>query len=438
MSTRRVTRCLAWVLLLSGAIEYFPSRAQAQAPAPAQTALSLRQAQEMLKAYRDNDGFFWERYINRSQRRGEFDVGERFYQPSLVVNGGPGRPLKRAADVERTISTTAWENVSAFAFARNTEALVIMRAGMIEYERYTSGRDPSDIIAGRSLSKSVIALLAQAAVEDGYLKSLDQAIGDLVPQWTGTKRGSITLRQLLQNTSGLEYMPVDLKNPLNKMNRLTDGRDVFAAALAFEQEFEPGSRFRFHHVDSQLAVMAIQYAVKRPYRDYLSERIWRAVDAGFATMNVDDLDQPRAFCCMRSSAEAWLKVAHMMNNGGAANGKQVLSRASIEALAEGSSANPYFGLILRKGWTIGEPRPLPQAADLFPQPKTPYKASLVKFVGGGDIVMWMVPSESLVILRIGDAHPDWDYPTIPNVVLDDLRSNPAQSAQALHHEVRQH
>lgn len=381
--------------------------------------LTVEEARELTDEFEAQDGFFWQRYFYRIGRENELDNGERFYQPSTIINGGIGAPIPRSDPQERTISLAAWERVSDYAMTRNTQVLMVMRGGKIEYEAHADGVYNGDFISGRSLSKSIIGLLAVAALEDGHLQSLDQTMGEFFAAWRDDPRGEITLRQLLDGTSGLEIAKVDLSNPYAKTNKLTDGSDAFAAALDFDLEFAPGSTFRFNHVDSQLAVMMIEAAVGQPYQTYFSDRLWRPLDAGPATVNVDASQRARAFCCIRTAPEAWLKIGEMINNEGALNGQQILSPRSIAELSQGSQINPNYGLMLRRGWTAGEPRP-PAMADGYNTPDSPYDAKVLKYVGGGAIVLWMIPSHDLAILRIGNGHPDWDFTVIPNTILEDL------------------
>ncbi len=94
-------------------------------------------------------------------------------------------------------------------------------------------------------------------------------------------------------------------------------------------------------------------------------------------------------------------------------------------MATGTAANPYYGLGVyvageytpRRGWA-GPLRTPPSMQVLHSEP---YLAGdLYLFDGNGNQVMYLVPSEQLVILRTGSspARPqEWDNSVLPNVVM---------------------
>ena len=47
--------------------------------------------------------------------------------------------------------------------------------------------------------------------------------------------------------------------------------------------------------------------------------------------------------------------------------------------------------------------------------------------GGGGRTIWAIPSQELVIVRLGRASPDWDASMLPNTILRGLRSGPMQT-----------
>jgi CubicO group peptidase (beta-lactamase class C family) len=87
-------------------------------------------------------------------------------------------------------------------------SLLVVRDGRLVLERYWGGVGPDDVADIRSGTKSVVSTLTGIALDMGYLKSLDQTLGELVPPQVGTLRPdeeSITVRDLLTMTGGWQW-----------------------------------------------------------------------------------------------------------------------------------------------------------------------------------------------------------------------------------------
>ncbi len=126
--------------------------------------------------------------------------------------------------------------------------------------------------------------------------SVDDPVGRFLAEWRDDPRGSITVRQLLQNVSGLEELPLGaaplppeaglvqratqrVESLLGKNARLALGTDFAAAALSFGLENEPGARFAFSNANSQLAGLVLERATGMPYETYIEQKLWLPIGA---------------------------------------------------------------------------------------------------------------------------------------------------------------
>lgn len=93
---------------------------------------------------------------------------------------------------------------AAFSAAHGGHALLIKQNGKTLHESYTNGhtkREPHRIYSG---TKAFWCLTAFAAEKDGVLR-LDEPVSETITEWQGDKqRRKITIRQLLDFSSGLE------------------------------------------------------------------------------------------------------------------------------------------------------------------------------------------------------------------------------------------
>lgn len=392
-------------------------------PAIAQDASAAEEQDRSawVKSVQDDNFFFWERYAYRLTREDEFDLDEWWYQPNEIVDGALSAPLVRLPRSKRSVSSAAWAEASKYAFEHNTTMLAVVRKGHVEYERWADGHAPGTMEKAHSFSKTLVALLTGIAISEGNISSVDDPVGRYLSEWKDDPRGKITIRDLLQGTGGLEKMGFGL-NPANKMLRLAEDRDVNAAALNFAIADPPGTKFSYNSVDTQIVGLVIERATGQRYTKYLSSRLWVPLGNGPATLNVDANRNARAFCCLRSLAEDWLRIGQMMLDKGKWQGKQIVPAAWIKEMAKPSHINPYFGLQLSIGRTDTNPVDKARTALMVHPQRVPYKANDVIFLTGANYVnLWIVPSKDLVILRLGKFHPEYDTPVIVNAILSGIR-----------------
>jgi CubicO group peptidase (beta-lactamase class C family) len=267
-----------------------------------------------------------------------------------------------------------FEAAADYAGRHSLEAMVVERDGEIVFERYATGFDRETPHALYSGTKSFWGVTAVAASEDGLL-SLDERVGDTFSAWSSGPRRNVTLRQLLNLTSGIGF------------GGLGNSVPVYAKALAVELRHEPGDTFTYGGIPLQVfgAVLAAKLAPRglTPHA-YLRERILDPIGCSVATWrSLKDGTQPLptgAFVNARNWAVygTWLASA---GRTGRAAGTPLISPAGLAACLTGSSANPRYGLGF---WLSPLPADLP---DLF------YGS------GSGGQALYVFPNEATAIVK---------------------------------------
>ncbi len=346
-----------------------------------------------------------------------------FYWPELKIEGTGAAFLPAAPAGKTSIPAAALEAMSAWAEARQSNALIVIHKGVVQLERYWHDTRPETILNGRAITRSMPPMLLGFAVADGRL-NLDDKIGKYLPEWAGDRRGDITVRQLAQHISGLEVAPAMGVNQIygNKDLCLAYCGDVVRAALQFDYAQPPGRRFEVAQENMQLLSIVIERAMATSIQTTMSERVWKKIGASDATFQ---LDRPggvaRTMCCMRATARDYARLGVLVAQDGVWQGQQVLPRGWVKTMATPSAVNPNFGTGLWLGspfvkmrtYFEGQPGVIPQSE--------PYLADDVRMMeGGGFRIIHMVPSEQLVIVRHGPADPKWDGAFLVNTALRSL------------------
>ena len=369
------------------------------------------------------DWRFWYRWYTLPEDPGEWPAS--YYQPVVEIPGGP-KDFFPAADVaELTINSGALEAAAAWAEQHNTAALLVLHRGVVQLERYWLGIGPESLFSGRAMTRSLLPPLVAIAIQEGAIQGLDDAIDRYLPDWRDDARGRITIRQLLQNLSGLEnpLLAAD-PDPSNKNTQLSLSSDFHAAALAFDLENVPGEFFAISNANAQLLGAVLESATGEAYEDYLNSRLWAPMGAGAAKLYVDQPNgMPAVYCCFRATPGDWLRYGAALAADGRVADRQIWPAGWVGEMTTGSGVYPNYGYQIWVGNPRGASRRYVQDREQFAPHGPPIEADGVFFLeGGGFRTLYVIPGQELVILRLGYFHPDWLTSTLPNLVLAGLKN----------------
>jgi CubicO group peptidase (beta-lactamase class C family) len=241
-----------------------------------------------------------------------------------------------------------------------------------------------DIASGQ---KSFIAVLAGVAIDKGLLDISKPVNAYLGPGWSKASPGqeaAITVRNLMEMNSGLKE--------------------------DFTFEATPDARF-FYNTPVYAAMKPVLEAASKQKLDELT-RAWLTEPAGMSETGWRQ--RPGAFAGVGNptglvtSPRDMARLGQLVLDGGkAADGRQVISKAQLDALFKRTATNPAYG---RFWWLNGSAytlRPAGRRAETPLIPAAP--ADLVAALGAQDRKIYVVPSRKWVVVRTGQAAPDADF-----------------------------
>ncbi|WP_369383751.1 serine hydrolase domain-containing protein [Streptomyces sp. cg36] len=125
-----------------------------------------------------------------------------------------------------------------------------------------------------SNTKTFTAVVVLQLVAEGKV-GLDASVDTYLPglvRGTGIDGRNITVRQLLQHTTGLpEYFEHD--TVLNSPKRYYEPRELLDAALAQKAHFAPGTQWEYSNTNYLLAGLIIQKVTGRPLGEEITKRV---------------------------------------------------------------------------------------------------------------------------------------------------------------------
>lgn len=347
-----------------------------------------------------------------------YATAEERHLPQAVVTGRG----ELAAEYEM-ITSPALSAAQDYAVQMQSYSFLVWQGGSLKHVEYFDPFGPTLRSESASMHKSVLALAVGAAIDRGYVGSVDEKVSKYIPEWQDDPRGEILIRELLQMTSGLAPLSSEGGIESPAFNFVFNGASVRSTILNLPLDHEPGTVFHYANAVSQLLALVIETATGTPYADFLSETVWQPISASDALVWNNEPDGfPRAYTALLATAEDWLRVGLLIKDYGRFNGEQVISQDYVEAMTQGSSANPDYGYQVWLGETF-------EAARFYNDAKTGFAViasdpflvdDMIYLDGFGGQRVYVSRSLDLVIVRMGESRPDWDDTRLPNLVIEAL------------------
>ncbi|WP_416907967.1 MAG: serine hydrolase domain-containing protein [Polymorphobacter sp.] len=340
------------------------------------------------------------------------------YTPAETVKGGAGAAFETVSAAAAGLSPAGLAAAQAYADAQASFALIVAKGGRIVHEHYAEGFGPDSKFATASMHKAVVALAYGAAIKAGKL-SLDDRLDRHLTEFSGRPEGAITLRQLLQMAGGLNPPPGDGKGAPPLFAQLMFAEDIRAAAAKHVQVAPAGTVFSYSNASTQLAGMALEAALGEPYGPWLSRTLWAPLGAGDAEIWLDrEGGNPHFFCCLQARPRDWLRVGELLRLEGRVGTAQVVDADWVRTVTAPSPLNPNFGMNIWRGAPHAPLRGYGLGVALKVAAEQPFARDDAIYIdGAGGQRVYVVPSEELVIIRIGKPSTNWDNSTLVNLVL---------------------
>lgn len=277
-------------------------------------------------------------------------------------------------------------------------AFLVAWGDTVIFEEYWGEHDRQRISNSFSMAKSVISLLVGVALDEGYIKSLDEPVAHYLPEFEDEKK-DITIRHILTMSSGLSWSESYI-SPFCDVAELyydTDDRDLALNRRTIEEP--PGEIYRYKSGDTQVLMYILQAATGKTVSEYASEKLWQKMGAeteGQWSLASDENSAEKAFCCFYATARDFLRLGKLINHKGNWDGQQLVSEAYVN---EFTSLAP-----LKKG--NGKPNQV-YGFQYWIYTGLPYEVTYFRGMSGQYIIS--IPEKDLVIVRLGSGTmPNWE------------------------------
>lgn len=153
------------------------------------------------------------------------------------------------------------------------------------------------------MAKSIVSLAIGAAIDDGFIKDVDQPVSDFYPEFQGYNGKPLTLRHLLTMSAGVDFDEA-YSSPFSPTTKLYYGDDLQQIAFGMKEIEEPGVNFIYQSGVTQLLAFIVEKATGENISSYVSRKFWTPMNAEEdALWSLDKKDGiEKAYCCFNSNA----------------------------------------------------------------------------------------------------------------------------------------
>jgi CubicO group peptidase (beta-lactamase class C family) len=266
---------------------------------------------------------------------------DELFHTRTVARSGPVWPLPRAdhaLDFSYTYQGQAYTS-DQFLERTYTNALLVMKDGKIVSEIYRNNTNAATRFMAFSMTKSVTSILIGCAIEEKRIRSIDDPITQYLPELKTGAYNGVTIRQILQMRSGVDYEErYDFGNPgtaaRNHENALVKNVVRFAdAAKTIKRKNPPGEVFQYKTLDTAVLGWLLERVTGGTVAAYTAQRLWEPLgaesDAYYIMDGAPGVGREFSGAGLNATLRDFARVGLMVLNGGEADGRRIVSKEWI-------------------------------------------------------------------------------------------------------------
>lgn len=207
-------------------------------------------------------------------------------------------------------------------------ASVTVRDGYIVDEYYREGYGADSVFRLNSCSKSFTGALVGIAIEEGLIGGVDDQLATYFPQLAGTEKGQITIGQLLQHTSGLEWH--EWNGDDSSFFELNAAENWVDYVLQKPLVATPGSSFNYTTGGPHLLAAILEQVTDDSLFHYARTHLFEPLGMSSMQWRADPQNVLDGGNGIEMTARDAARFGQLYLNGGSWQGRQLVPRTWVE------------------------------------------------------------------------------------------------------------
>ena len=251
------------------------------------------------------------------------------------------------AELRERLEPIAEAFVDGHAYNGHPFAFVVLKDGRKVAERYGEGITPHTQLLSWSMGKSFTNALVGIMAGDGLV---DIYAPTGIPEWQNDERAKITLNDLMQMQSGLEWNE-DYGNRSDVNLMLHREQDMGLYAINKPLEHEPGTFWYYSSGSTNIVMRYLRgkFASNDEFLQYIHDRLFEPLGIKGAHFEPDMTGTPVGSSYLYVSARDYARFAQMFLDDGVVGGERILPEGWVDytrtpASASGGGYGAFFWL----------------------------------------------------------------------------------------------
>ena len=325
------------------------------------------------------------------------DISETFIHSEIKVNTftkniWPDALMEGNIEMESAIAKAFDKDIENPIY--RTRAVVVIKNGEIVGERYAEGFSKDSKLLGWSMTKSITSTLAGILAKQGFWNVQSPMP---INEWDSDKRSEITLKNVLQQSTGLEWEEeYGTVSTATKMLYNSANMGSYAASMPLESE--PGSTWEYSSGTSNILAGSLEkaFSSNEDYLNFPTKALFGPIGAKSFILETDASNHFVGSSYGYASARDWAKVGLLYLNQGNWFGNQIIDSSWVAQSivpTEHSDGSYGYHFWLNKGNQFENYAP---------------NAFWMNGYQGQQVSIH--PDDNLVVVRIGLTYDQKDFP----------------------------
>jgi len=209
-----------------------------------------------------------------------------------------------------------------------TVGVLMIKNDSIVFEKYWDGYSDSSLSGSFSMAKSITSILIGVAIKEGKIQSVEQPVGDFIPEFADGEKAAVKIKDLLTMSSGTDWNE-SYWNPLAVTAEAYYGADLYKTATQVKMVNQPGTLHKYKSGDTQLLGLILEKATGQSVGDYAAKHLWQPLGASHDALWSTDTNEghTKAFCCFNTNARDFARIGKFMLDTGKINGVPIIDSA---------------------------------------------------------------------------------------------------------------
>ncbi|MEO0570247.1 MAG: serine hydrolase [Bacteroidota bacterium] len=224
----------------------------------------------------------------------------------------------------------------------HSDALIVQQNGNTIYKDYYGKEEAPIYIA--SAGKSLTSLAIGKLIDDKLLDSLDQPIYTIYPQWKQGNKKNITIRMLLNHTSGIQNHP----NASFELEPPPDYKigNIIELALAAELSDMPGEKVNYNNKAVALLGGIVQKVSGTSFDSFFETHFFKPLHIQDFDWIRDKSGNPTVHGAFVLKPSDLMKFGELLINKGIYKGQRIISEEWIHrSLKQSQDFTPIWGFL---------------------------------------------------------------------------------------------